>query len=136
MFNAVTHVTVLVEDTDEALDWYTSTLGFEQRSDEEFAPGMRWVTVAPPADSTELVLQEPNPEFHGPDTAAELQRRIGQGTMTVLSVTDCRETVRTLEERGVTITTPPEEVPWGIHANIEDPYGNPYNLVENRGPPE
>ena len=33
---------------------------------------------------------------------------------------------------GVEVTTEPEEVPWGIHANVVDLYGNPYNLVEER----
>lgn len=41
MLTDVTHLTVIVEDTDEALEWYTETFGFETRSDEEFAPGIR-----------------------------------------------------------------------------------------------
>lgn len=41
MTDVISHVTVLVADTDEALDWYTSTLGVEQRANDEFAPGMR-----------------------------------------------------------------------------------------------
>ena len=132
MIGAISHVTVLVEDTDEALDWYTTKFEFECRSDDEFAPGMRWVTVAPKGETTELVLQEPNEDFHGVERAAELRSQIGQGTTTVLAVDDCRDTIATLKERGVTVTTEPEEVPWGVHANIEDLYGNPYNLVETR----
>lgn len=131
MIQALTHVTVLVEDVDEARKWYRSKLGFEVRSDDEFAPGMRWVTVAPPGEPTEIVLQEPNPDFHGPERADTLRDRIGEGTTTVLAVDDCAETVATLEARGVTITTQPEEVPWGIHATIVDLHGNPFNLVES-----
>lgn len=130
MLTDVTHVTVLVEDADEALEWYTDAFDFETRADEEFAPGMRWLTVAPPDGDTELVLQEPSAEFFGEDRAAELRSRVGQGTTTVLSTDDCRGTVADLESRGVTVTTEPEEVPWGVHANVEDLYGNPYNLVE------
>lgn len=132
MIGAISHVTVLVEDTDEALEWYTSKLEFECCSNDEFAPGMRWVTVAPPGETTEIVLQEPNEDFHGIDRAAELKARIGQGTVTVLAVDDCEATIDSLRARGVTIASEPEEVPWGIHATIEDLYGNPYNLVEER----
>lgn len=132
MISDVTHVTVLVEDTNEAIEWYTNVLGLELRSDEAFAPGVRWVTVAPESGDTELVLQEPNEAFHGEERAAEMRTQIGEGTTTVLAVEDCRATVRELEDRGVEITTPPEEVPWGVHANAVDLYGNPYNLVENR----
>ena len=132
MLTDVTHVTVLVEDVDEAKEWYTETFGFEERSDEEFGPGIRWVTVAPPGSEVEVVLQEPSESFHGAERAAELRERIGQGTTTVLATDDCRGTVAELDERGVTVTTPPEEVPWGVHANVVDCYGNPYNLVEER----
>lgn len=50
--------------------------------------------------------------------------------MTVLAVDNCQDTIDTLEEMGVPILSGPEEVPWGIHAVIADPYGNPFNLVE------
>ena len=30
------------------------------------------------------------------------------------------------------VTTEPEEVPWGSYANVEDPYDNSYNLVEEQ----
>lgn len=132
MISDVTHATMLVSDTDEAVEWYTETFGFELRNDEEFAPGMRWVTVAPEGGDTELVLQEPNEEFHGTDRAKEMQDQIGKAPTTVLAVDDCRETVAELEENGVEVTTQPEEVPWGVHANVVDLYGNPYNLVETR----
>lgn len=132
MLTDVTHVTVLVEDADEAKAWYTDVFGFEERSDEEFGPGMRWVTVAPPGSGTEVVLQEPNESFHGEARAAQMRSLIGKGTTTVLAADDCRATVEELEERGVTVTTEPEEVPWGVHANVVDLYGNPYNLVEGR----
>ena len=132
MITDVTHVTVIVEDVDEAKEWYTERFGFEARSDEEFGPGVRWVTVAPPGSDVEVVLQQPNEAFHGEARAAEMRGRIGRGTTTVLSTDDCRGTVAELEERGVTVTTEPEEVPWGVHANVVDLYGNPYNLVERR----
>lgn len=130
MFTEVTHVTVLVENVEEALAWYSETMGLEVRADEEFAPGMRWVTVAPSGGNTEIVLQEPNAGYHGEEMATQLRDRIGQGTMTVIGVEDCQQTVDELRERGVTIVQGTEEVPWGIHAIIEDLYGNPYNLVE------
>ncbi|MFB6309711.1 MAG: VOC family protein [Salinirussus sp.] len=132
MLTDITHVTVFVEDTDDALSWYTGAMGFEERADEALDNGGRWVTVAPPDGDTEIVLQEPDPAVHGSDRAAELQERIGEATMTVLGTDDCETTVAQMEDRGVTIVTGPEPVPWGIHAVITDLYGNPYNLVEER----
>lgn len=115
----LSHVTVHVPDLDEALAWYTETLGFVERADEAFDGG-RWLTVAPAADSpVEMVLMEP-------DDGA----RVGQGTTWVLTTADCRATHETLRERGVTFHSPPEAVPWGVSAVFADPYGNPYNLLE------
>ncbi len=57
--SAVTHVgtaIVPVADQDAALAFYTGTLGFEVRLDAEFAPGQRWLEVAPPGASTTLAL--------------------------------------------------------------------------------
>ncbi|MFC7202340.1 VOC family protein [Haloferax namakaokahaiae] len=130
MISDLTHVTVLVEDADEAIEWYTDKLGFELRDDEAYEPGMRWVTVAPEGGDVEIALQQPTDEF-GEAQAAEMRDRIGKATPTVLAVDDCRATVAELRDRGVEITLEPEEMPWGTHANIVDLYGNPYNLLES-----
>jgi catechol 2,3-dioxygenase-like lactoylglutathione lyase family enzyme len=42
MFTDLTHVTVLVDDQDEAIEYYTETLGFDLRADDAFDVGMRW----------------------------------------------------------------------------------------------
>jgi catechol 2,3-dioxygenase-like lactoylglutathione lyase family enzyme len=56
---AITHigtVVVPVDDQDEALEFYVGKLGFEIRLDAEFAPGRRWVEVAPPGAQTSIAL--------------------------------------------------------------------------------
>jgi len=55
----ITHVgTVIVPvaDQGQALAFYTGTLGFEVRIDAPFAPGQRWIEVAPPGGQTSLAL--------------------------------------------------------------------------------
>ena len=47
MIERLSHVTIIVRDIDEALDFYTKKLGFEKVMDSPMGPGMRWVTVAP-----------------------------------------------------------------------------------------
>jgi predicted enzyme related to lactoylglutathione lyase len=49
--------------------------------------------------------------------------------MTVLRSDDCEIEMKALEEQGVEIVDPPQEVPWGVSGIIRDLYGNPYNLV-------
>ena len=45
-----------VEDQDAALELFTGTFGFETRVDAEFAPGQRWIEVAPPSAETSIAL--------------------------------------------------------------------------------
>jgi catechol 2,3-dioxygenase-like lactoylglutathione lyase family enzyme len=45
-----------VSDQDRALDLFVGTFGFEKRLDGEFAPGQRWIEVAPPGAETSIAL--------------------------------------------------------------------------------
>ena len=49
-------VIVPVTDQDRAREFYVGTLGFEVRMDAEFAPGERWLEVAPPGAATTIAL--------------------------------------------------------------------------------
>jgi hypothetical protein len=52
MFAGVRHVSVLVSDTDEAIECDTEQFGMELRADEEFGPGAGRVTGPPTARQT------------------------------------------------------------------------------------
>jgi catechol 2,3-dioxygenase-like lactoylglutathione lyase family enzyme len=49
-------VLVPVSDQDQALRFFTETLGFETRIDGEFGKGDRWIEVAPPGAETTIAL--------------------------------------------------------------------------------
>jgi catechol 2,3-dioxygenase-like lactoylglutathione lyase family enzyme len=49
-------VIVPVSDQDRALEFYVGTLGFEKRMDAAYAPGERWIEVAPPGAETTIAL--------------------------------------------------------------------------------
>ena len=54
----ISHLTVYVDDQDEALRWYQDNLGFEGCMDiSEVVPELRWLTVSPAGNrDTQLVL--------------------------------------------------------------------------------
>ena len=119
----VSHITVYVEDQDQALVWYTEKLGFDIVMDNnDVVPNLRWLTVCPAGNqATQFVLAL----AHSHDDKS----RIGNNLMTVLSSDDCEADMKQLEADGVEIVDPASEVPWGISGIIRDLYGNPYNLV-------
>jgi catechol 2,3-dioxygenase-like lactoylglutathione lyase family enzyme len=49
-------VVVRVADQDRAVDFYTGTLGFENRSDFNYETGERWVELVPPGAQTSVTL--------------------------------------------------------------------------------
>jgi predicted enzyme related to lactoylglutathione lyase len=52
-------VMVPVSDQDQAIEFYTSKLGFEKRADIPFGNGERWVEVAPQGAATTIALVTP-----------------------------------------------------------------------------
>ena len=119
----VSHITVYVEDQEEALRWYRDKLGFEVCMDNsDVVSDLRWLTVIPAGNNDiQFVLLEARSE--------DDNSRIVTNLMTVLSTDDCTAEMAALQAKGVQIVDPPAEVPWGISGIIKDLYGNPYNLV-------
>lgn len=132
MINKVTHISLLVRDQEEALQWYMEKLDFEKRADDPFPGGEgRWLTVAPQGQQElEIVLQPP--EWGLSSDAESRAQMIGKTPGWVLISDDCRQDYETLEARGVNFVSPPEELPWGVSAVFEDLYGNQHNLLEPR----
>lgn len=124
-------ISVLVQDQDEALRFYTEKLGLEKRADVSFGPGMRWLTVAPKGQKRpEIALAKPDIVFHGEERTKELLGRIGQGTTGVFDTDDCWNMYETLCSRGVTFVHPPSKQKYGMEAVFEDLYGNRFALLE------
>lgn len=128
MFTDISHVMIVVDDQDEALDYYTETLGFELRDDipyDDDGNDMRWVTVAPSDSERQFVLGEADTE----DKQACVGSQVGDGVVAVVQTDDCVATYEQLTERGVTFHGEPVEEQWGISAVFEDLYGNVFNMI-------
>ncbi|HIL63780.1 MAG TPA: glyoxalase [Porticoccaceae bacterium] len=119
----ISHLTVYVDDQDEALRWYQDNLRFEVCMDNsKLVPELRWLTVSPAGNrDTQIVLM--------PARNDDEKSRVGSNLITVLNTDDCRGDMARLAANGVEIVEAPAEVPWGVSGVIRDLYGNPYNLV-------
>jgi predicted enzyme related to lactoylglutathione lyase len=131
MIERLSHVTIIVKDIDEALDFYTKKLGFMKVTDNSIGDGYRWVTVSPKGQQgLEIVLQHPNPAMHGVEGAKQLMKEIGKGTTWVFKADDCKKTCDQLRKKGVEILQEPEALPYGVEAVFADLYGNKFVLME------
>lgn len=127
MIKKATIVTLLVRDQDEALRFYTETLGLEKRMDDTSVPGLRWLTVAPPEQKElQIVLAKAKSE----EDLRQVGKQAGTFPLFVLNTDGCRKDYETLKSRGVRFLTSPKEQPWGTEAIFEDLYGNRFDLLE------
>ncbi len=124
-------VSVFVNDQDEALQFYTEKLGLEKRTDVTFAPGMRWLTVAPKGQhKPEIALAKPDSSLHSAKYIEELAERVGHGIAWMFDTDNCHQSYETLLARGVTFITTPTKQLYGVEAVFSDPYGNIFSLLE------
>jgi predicted enzyme related to lactoylglutathione lyase len=124
MISRLSLVTILVSDQEEALRWFTETLGLKKMQDAPYGKGARWLVVAPHDQGDfGIVLQQP-------ERGARMKmEQVGKGTTWVFRADDLDETYQTLSARGVRFLSPPAKLPWGRQAIFEDLYGNQYALM-------
>jgi len=124
-----------VHDQDEALDFYSRTLGWEVRSDvtmEEWH--FRWLVVGPPGqEDVGLVLmpvpRAPMLDDASADALADLVAKGAGGTL-FLETDDCQASYDELSARGVVFNDPPTPQPYGIDTSFRDPSGNNIRLTQ------
>ena len=125
MITNLNFVTVVVNDQDAALDFWTNKLGFEMRGDRAFKGLPRFLTVAPKGQKEpEIVLVKTG--------ASNIQQPHGGHTGLVFRTDDCRRDFATLKERGVKFISEPTELPFGIQALFSDLDGNLFFIAEPR----
>jgi uncharacterized glyoxalase superfamily protein PhnB len=122
------HFCLFVADQDQALAYYTETLGLEKRADVPFGD-MRWLTVGAPDQDLEIVLIAADVR---PDIADDVRDLLARGGMNgmIFQTDDCRRSYAELSARGVEFTGEPEEHFYGVDVGFRDPFGNMFRLTQ------
>ena len=125
-----------VDDQEEALEFYTTKLGMEVRSDVTLPEmgNFRWLTVGPANQPDIAIVLMPIPGEPVMDAQTQQQVRDlmskGFAGTVFLTTDDVRSDYEELRARGVTFTEPPEERPYGIDTGLRDPSGNHLRLTQ------
>jgi uncharacterized glyoxalase superfamily protein PhnB len=125
---------VWVHDQDEALEFWTTKVGFEVRSDISLPElgGFRWLTVgAPGQDDFSLALMAiPGPPVMDENTKKQVEELMAKGFAgtVFLGTDDVQAAYEELKGRGVEFTEAPAEQPYGIDSEFRDPSGNKFRL--------
>jgi catechol 2,3-dioxygenase-like lactoylglutathione lyase family enzyme len=129
MAQRIAQVTLVVREYDEAIRFYTETLGFRLLEDTDLGGGKRWVRVAPAGPAgAELLLARA--------ATTEQESRVGNQTggrvSLFLETDDFQRDYAALRDRGVVFARPPRKESYGTVAVFLDLYGNQVDLIEPR----
>jgi predicted enzyme related to lactoylglutathione lyase len=119
---------VLVDNQDKALRFYTEVLGFTKKADFSNGP-YRWLTVASPEepDGTELQLALND----NPAAKAYQQAVFQQGQRAAMFYTDdIKSDYERMKNRNAEFTMPPTDVPGSTIAVLNDTCGNLIQLTQ------
>ncbi|MET1044570.1 MAG: VOC family protein [Microbacteriaceae bacterium] len=123
----ITVTSVIVNDQQKALEFYTDKLGFLPKADVPEGD-FRWLTVVGPGEpnGVELLLE---PDDH--PAAAMFQRALVEDGIpaTSFAVDDVHATHRELEAKGVRFVQPPTPMGPMITAILDDTCGNLIQLI-------
>lgn len=126
MKQSLVHVALVVDDYDEAIEFYCGKLGFALTEDTRQSETKRWVLVTPPGSECSLLLAK--------GVGGEQRSRIGNQTggrvFLFLATDDFWRDYRALQERGVPFVRDPKVEAYGTVAVFADLYGNLWDLIE------
>ena len=128
MKQSIAHVALIVEDYDNAIDFYTNKLHFTLIED-TYQPEQdkRWVVVAPPnSNGTTLLLARASK----PEQEAFIGNQSGGRVFLFLSTDDFRRDYNDMVERGINFIREPKKADYGTVAVFEDLYGNLWDLIQ------
>ena len=122
-------VTLVVDDYDQAIAFFTEALGFDLVED---TPALtsdgrekRWVVVRPPGAETGILLARAD----GQRQTAAVGNQTGGRVTLFLRVNDFDKSYEAMLTAGVVFTSPPRTEPYGRVAVFLDAMGNRWDLL-------
>jgi catechol 2,3-dioxygenase-like lactoylglutathione lyase family enzyme len=127
MHQFIAHITLLANDYDEAIKFYTEVLHFTLIEDKVMSATKRWVMIAPPGSTgTTILLAKAASE--------EQQSRVGNQTggrvFLFLYTNDIESDYKNLIDKKVKIVEELTSKPHGKVLVFTDLYGNLWDLIE------
>ena len=122
-------ITVVVDNYDAAIDYYTTALGFTLVEDTKMSETKRWVVVAPdPNNGAALLLAEATT----PEQSAAIGNQSGGRVMFFLYTDNFDRDYALMAKRNVTFTEEPRLEDFGKVVVFADKYGNKWDFIERR----
>lgn len=131
MPQTIGYICLVIRDYDEAITYYTQTLGFNLIEDspsiDREGRQKRWVLIAPPgAKEAKILLARAST----PEESDRVGNQTGGRVFLFLHTDDFWSDYKTLIAKGVRFVREPKDEEYGTVAVFEDLYGNKWDLLQ------
>jgi catechol 2,3-dioxygenase-like lactoylglutathione lyase family enzyme len=131
MSQTIDYTTLVVRDYDEAIAFFTRSLGFDLIEDtpskDRQGREKRWVLVAPRGSGGTAILLA---KASTPEEVSRIGNQTGGRVFLFLHTDDFWRDYNAIREKGVKFTREPKEEEYGTVAVFEDLYGNKWDLLQ------
>lgn len=123
----IAHFALVVEDYDDAIDFYTKKLNFDLIEDTILSEEKRWILVAPKGSKeTKILLAKAANE----EQKSRIGNQTGGRVFLFLYTDNFWRDYKNMTDLGVKFVREPIEQIYGTVAVFEDLYGNQWDLLE------
>lgn len=123
----IAQISLLVNDYDEAISFYTQKLHFSLVEDSDLGAGKRWVIIAPPGSAgCKLLLAKASNE----EQKSRVGNQTGGRVFLFLNTDNFERDYQNLLDQHITIIRKPVTETYGTAAVFADLYGNLWDLIE------
>ena len=122
-------ITVVVDDYDTAIDYYTTALGFTLVEDTKMSETKRWVVVAPDTNQGAALLLALAASL---EQSAAIGNQSGGRVMFFLYTDDFDRDYARMTKHNVAFTEKPRHEEFGKVVVFADKYGNKWDFIERR----
>ncbi len=130
MKQMIAHISLVVRDYDEAIEFYTTKLDFVLLEDTQLSDSKRWVIVKPPGSSgCCLLLAKASNE----EQASRIGNQTGGRVFLFLHTDDFWRDYKKMCELEINFVRQPTEFDYGTVAVFEDLYGNLWDFIQPSG---
>lgn len=127
MTQSLTHVSIVVDDYDEAIQFYTKKLNFTLVEDTVLIGKKRWVVVRPKgANGCSLLLAK----AANKEQKSRIGNQTGGRVFLFLQTDNFKRDYDNLVDKNIKIVKKPRVESYGKVAVFEDLYGNLWDLIE------
>ena len=121
------NIALVVENYDDAIEFYTQKLQFTLVEDTDLGGGKRWVQVAPPnSNGTNLLLAQASNESQ----TQAIGNQTGGRVFLFLQTNDFWRDYESMKAKGVMFNEEPRVEEYGTVVVFQDLYGNKWDLLQ------